>query len=150
LTLALLDREDRRQRFVLDMHGLHGLAQLVLVRVRQQKDRFFAMIHHAVGKAGLIGHDQLNVIVAGMSAAETTVNWLQSMRRSKPMDRMKPARNGAAHGRSIPHALALNVVHIARAAQQLIHSLLAGDGGANDAGCLARVHGLGKSERRTG
>ena len=35
LPLALFDGEDRRQRIVLDVHSAHGLAQLVLVGMRQ-------------------------------------------------------------------------------------------------------------------
>ena len=37
----------------------------VLVGVGEQQDGFFAVIHLAVGKAGLIGDDELNVIFAG-------------------------------------------------------------------------------------
>ena len=53
----------------------------------------------------------------------------------------EPAGNRAAHRGSVPHALALHVVDVARAAQQLVHALLAGNGGANDAGCRMRAHG---------
>ena len=45
--------------------ALDGLAQFVLVGMREKQDRLFAMIHLAVGQAGLIGDDELNVIFAG-------------------------------------------------------------------------------------
>ena len=108
------------------------------------------MIHHAVGKAWLIGHDQLNVIVSRNVGGGDDRELAPIDAAVKADGSDEAARDGTAHGRSMPHAFALNVVHIARPPQQLIHSLLAGDGGANDAGCLARVHGLGKSERPYG
>ena len=46
-------------------HGGHGFAQLVLVGMREQHDGFIAVIHLAIGKAGLIGNDELDVILAG-------------------------------------------------------------------------------------
>ena len=65
LPLALFNREDGRQRIVLDLHRCYRLAQLVLVRMRQQHDRLVAMIHLAVGKARLIRKDELNMILPG-------------------------------------------------------------------------------------
>ncbi len=65
LSLALFDGEDGRQRIVFDVHGVHGFAQLVLVGVREQDDGFVAVIDLAVGEAGLVGDDELDVILAG-------------------------------------------------------------------------------------
>ena len=39
LPLAFFNREDGRQRLVLNLHGCHCFAHLVLVRMRQQHDR---------------------------------------------------------------------------------------------------------------
>ena len=139
------------QRLVLDLHRGHGFAQLVFVRMRQQQDRFVAVIHLAVGQAGLIGHDELNVILAGNIGGGDDGEFAPVDATVKADGANEPARNGAANGGAVPHAFALDVVHIARAAQQLVHAFLAGDGGANDAGFLARAHGFGMPrDRRTG
>ncbi len=47
------------------LHGGSGFAQLVLVGMREQHDGFIAMIDLAVGEAGLIGEDELDVILPG-------------------------------------------------------------------------------------
>ena len=54
-----------RQRIVFDLHCADGFAQFVLVGMREQHDRLLAVVHLAVGKAGLIGDDELNAILAG-------------------------------------------------------------------------------------
>ncbi len=56
---------------------------LVLVRMRKQHNRLVAMVHLAVGQARLIGHNELNVILAGNILRGDNANSLQSMRRSK-------------------------------------------------------------------
>jgi hypothetical protein len=65
LPLALFNGEDRLQRLIFDPHGTNGFTQFVLVRMREEQDGFFAMIHLAVGEAGLIGDDELDAILAG-------------------------------------------------------------------------------------
>ena len=65
LLFAFFDGEDRRQQIVFNVHGAHGFAHLVLVGVRDEQDGFFAVIDLAVGEAGLIGRDHLDLILAG-------------------------------------------------------------------------------------
>ena len=60
LPLALFDGEDRRQRIVFDFHRAERFAQFVLIGMREEQNRFLAMIHLAVGEAGLIRNDELN------------------------------------------------------------------------------------------
>ena len=143
LALALFNGEDRRQRIVFDAHGGDGFAQLVLVRVRKQQDGFIAVVHLAVGEAGLIGKDELNVILAGNVDGGDDGELAPVDARVEVDGANEAARNGAAHRGPVPHAFALDVVDIARAAQQLVHAFFAGDGGANDAGFRARAHGRG-------
>ena len=119
-----------------------GLAQFVLVRMREQNDRLVAVVHLAVGKAGLVGDDELDVILAGNIGGGDDGELAPVDAAVKGDGADEPARNGAAHGGPVPHALALDVVDIARAAQQLVHPFLAGDGGANDAGFRMRAHGV--------
>ncbi len=64
LPLALFDGEDRRQGIVFDLHRTHRLAHSVTVGVGQQHNWLFAVVHPAVGHAGLIGNDQVDVIFA--------------------------------------------------------------------------------------
>ena len=65
LPLTLLNGEEVRQRIVLDLHRAEGFAQFVLIGMREEKNRLLAMIHLAVGEAGLIRNDELNDIFAG-------------------------------------------------------------------------------------
>src|SRR5579872_6580892 len=53
----------------------------------------------------------------------------------------QPTRNRRAYRSPVPHTLALDIVHIARAAQQLIHPFFPEGGGAYDAGFRMRAHG---------
>ena len=142
LPLAVFNRQHRLQRLVFDIHRMHSFAQLVLVSVRQQHNRFFAVVHHAVGQDRLIGVDQLNMIFTrnvgrGYDCEFSPVD--PPIKTNRPD---QPARNRAPNSRAKPHALALNVVQILCAAQQLVDALFSGDGGSNDAGFLARNHGF--------
>ena len=66
LALAFFDGEDRRAAARTQCAQRScGLAQLVLVRVREQHDGLVAVVHLALGEAGLVGNDQLDMIVAG-------------------------------------------------------------------------------------
>ena len=116
----------------------------------EQNDGFIAVIDLAVGEAGLIREDELDVILAGNVGS-------RDHRELVPVDvaavfdfANQAAGNGAAHGRSVPHAVALDVVDIPRAAQQLIDPFLSGDGGADDAGFRMRAHGGKPRSERTG
>ncbi len=125
--LALLDGEDGRQWLILDAHRVHGLAQLVFVWMRQQQNRLVAVVHFPIGEARLIGGDELNEILAwdivGGDDGELC-----------PVDAAvisdganEPARDGTADSGAVPHALPFDVIHIPRAAQQLVQPFLAGD-----------------------
>ena len=141
LPFALFNRENWRQRFIFDTHRSDGLAQLVLVRMGQQDDGLVAMTDYPVREAGLVGEDELNMIFPG------------NIRRGDdckfgPIDALveadganESARNRASHSSPWPHALAVNVVHVTGTTEQLVHSFLAGDGSANDAGFRIRAHG---------
>ena len=116
LLFALLDGEHRGQRIVLDAHRVHGFAQLVPVRMRQEQNRLIAVVHLSIGQARLVGHDELNVILAG------------HIRRGRdgelaPVDAWVELNgaddapwNCAANRRPEPHSFAFHVVHIQRAA----------------------------------
>ena len=108
------------------------------------------MIHLAVGQAGLIGDDELNAILAGNIGGGDDGEFAPVDAAIKSDGANESARNCAAHRGAIPHAFALHVVDVARAAQQLVHPFLAGDGGANDAGFRMRAHGWEAANRRTG
>ncbi len=141
LPLALFDGEDRRQRVVFDAYGGHGLAQFLLARVRQQHDRFLAVVHLPVSKAGLVRNDELDVILAGNIGGGDDSELAPINALIKDDGANEPARDGTANSGAVLHAFAFHVVHIARAAQQLVDSLFAGDGSAYDAGCRMRAHG---------
>ena len=141
LPLAVLYSEDRRQRVVFDVYGGHGLAQFLLARMRQQHNRFLAVIHLPVGKAGLVRNDELDVILAGNIGGRYDSELAPIDARIKDDGANKPARDRTANRGAVRHAIAFHVVHIVRAAQQLVDSLFAGDGSAYDAGCRMRAHG---------
>ena len=65
LPFALFDGEDRRKGIVLDVDGSDGFAQLLLAGMGEQHDGFIAMVHAAVGQAGLIVEDEPDLIFAG-------------------------------------------------------------------------------------
>ena len=67
-----------------------GFAQFVLIGMREEKNWLLAMIHLAVGEAGLIRNDELNDIFAGNVGSGDHRELFQSMRRSKAMERMSP------------------------------------------------------------
>ena len=141
LPLTLLDGEDGRQWFVLDIHRAERFAQLVLIGMREKKDRLLAMIHLAVGEARLIGNDELNNVFAGNVGGGDDGEFAPVDTAVEGDGADEAAGNGAAHRGSIPHALAFHVVDVAGAAHQLVHALFSGNGGANDAGCRMRAHG---------
>ena len=147
LTLALFNGEDRRQRLILDFDRRHGLAQLVFVRMRQQQDGLVAVVDDSVGKAGLIGKDDVDVILAGNIGGGDDCEFVPVDAGIIADGTNESARDGAANGGSEPHALALHVVHVAGAAQQFVHAFLAGDGCSNDAGFRARAHSLDGLDR---
>ena len=132
------------------LHRADGFAQLVLVGMREQHDRLLAVIHLAVGEAGLIGNDELNVVFAGNIGGGDDGELAPVDAAIEGDGADEPARNCAAHRGSVPHAFAFHVVHIAGAAQQLVHAFLSGNGGANDAGCRMRAHGCQSRHCRTG
>ena len=140
LPLTLLDGEEGGSGSYSIFTAPSGFAQFVLVGMREEKNRLLAVIHLAVGEAGLIGNDELNDIFAGNVGSGDD-------RELAPVDAAiegdgadEPAGNGAAHRGSVPHALAFHVIDVARAAHQLVHALFSGNGGANDAGCRMRAH----------
>jgi hypothetical protein len=107
----------------------------------QEDDGFVAVIHLAIGEARLIGKDKLNVIVAGNVGSRNDCEFTPVDVAIESDGANQPARNGAANGRPVPHAVALNVVDITRTAQQFVDPFLSGNGGANDAGFRMGAHG---------
>ena len=132
------------------MHGVHRFAHFVLVGVGDQQDGFFAVIDLAVGKAGLIGHDHLDVVFAGNVGSSDYGEFAPVDCAIEADGADESAGNGAAHRGAVPHAFTLDVVDVARGAPQLIHAFLARDGGADDAVFRRRAHGWGSAKRRTG
>ncbi len=147
LPLALFNCENRRQRIVLHTHTGDRLAQFLLVRVRQQHNRFVAVVYLAIGEARLIGKNELDMIVAG-NISRGDNRELAPVDVAIETDRAnQPAGNAAPHRSAVPHPIAFNVVHIARASQQLVHTFLAGNRDAYDAGFLLRTHRWGASNQ---
>ena len=140
LPFAFFDGEHGGKRFVFDMDGRDSLPQLLLVAMRDQHDGLFAMVYIPVGKTRLIRKDQLDVILAGNIGCGYD-------RKLIPIDlgveRDRPDQSpgdGASDGSAVPHPFAIDVIDVTRATGQLIHALLSGDGGADDAGFRARAH----------
>ena len=147
LLFALFDGEDGRHRIVLNVHGVHGFAHLVSCQDARSAE--WLRRNDSPGRRqGRVDRPRSaeSRFSPGMSAAVTTVNSLQSILRSKPMRADEPARNGAAHRGPMPHAFALDIVDVARCAPQFVHTFLAGNGGANDAGFRMRAHGWGNAQ----
>jgi hypothetical protein len=65
-------------------------ARLLPGGMRDEQNWLLAVIHFAVGQAWRVDDDQMNVILAGTSAAVTTANSLQSALQSKAIQRMVP------------------------------------------------------------
>ena len=65
-------------------------AHLVLVRMRHQHDRFVPVVHFAVGEAGLVGKDELNVIVPGNIGRGNNGKLGPVDASSKKIDRINP------------------------------------------------------------
>ena len=125
--LTFLDGEDWWERIVFDAHSIYGLAQFVLVRMRQQKNRFVAVVHLAVGQAGLIGNDQLNDILAGdvVGGDDGELGPIDAAIIEDGAD--EASWDGTANSCAVPHALAFDVVHIKRAPHYFVRPFLAGD-----------------------
>lgn len=125
--LTVLDGKHCRERIIFNAHRLRCLAQFVLVMMRQQENRFVAVVHFAVGEAGLIGGDQLNDILAGnvVSGDDGELGPIDATIIANGAN--EPPRNGTAHGSAVPHSLAFDVVHIARPSHHFVHPFLAGD-----------------------
>ena len=117
--------------------------------MREEQDRLFAMIHLAISEARLIGDDELDAILAWDVGGGDDCEFAPVDAAVKCDGANQPARNRAAHCGSVPHAVAVDIVHITRAAQQLVHAFLAGNVGANDAGCRRRAHGFRSRFHRT-
>ncbi len=121
--------------------GGDGFAQLLPVGVGEQHDGFIAMIHASVGKAGLVVEDEVNVILAGNVEGGHDGELGPVDARIEVDGANEAARDGAANGGAVPHAFALDVVHIAGAAEQLVDTFFAGDGRA-DNGLAMRVFAI--------
>ncbi len=132
------------------MDSIHRFTDLMLVGVRDEQDRFFAVIDLAVGKAGLIGNDHLDVILAWNIRSRDDGEFNPVDLAIKGDGANDAARDCAANGGSVPHAFTLDVVNITRCASQLVYAFLAGDGGADDAVFRRLAHGWGSAKRRTG
>jgi len=140
LAFAFFNAEDRRQRFIFNLHRGNGFAQLVLVRVSKQHNCFVTVIHLSVCEAGLIGNNELNVVCSGNVGGGDDGKFRPVNISAKCNGAYESARNRATDGGAVPHAFAFNVVHVPRAAKQLVHALFARDGSAYDAGCRMRAH----------
>jgi hypothetical protein len=116
----------------------------------QEYNGFVAVIHFAIGETRLIGKDELNVIVAGDVGSSDNGEFAPVNVSIEANRANQAAWNGAADGRPMPHAFALDVVNVPGAAQQFVDPFLSGDGGANDAGFRMRAHVGKASDQRTG
>ena len=63
--LAFFDGVDGGCGLIADLDGRHRGCQGVPIGMRQQQDRLFRMIHHSIGQAGLVIHDERDDIAAG-------------------------------------------------------------------------------------
>ena len=61
----ILDGENRGQRFDFDADRAAGFFQEIFVRMREEYDGLFGMIHEFVREAGLIVDDQRDAVFAG-------------------------------------------------------------------------------------
>ena len=122
------------------MNRAHGVPQLVFVGVRDEKDGFVAVIYLSIGEAGLVGNDELNMIFAGDVGGGDDCELAPVDSTVKADGANETTGNGAANRRTVPHALALDVVYVDSAAQQFVCSFLAGSGSADDAGFCNRAH----------
>ena len=85
------------------------------------------MVHLPVSKARLIGNDELNVIVAGNIGGGHHRKLAPVNPAIKADGANQSARNCAANRQPVPHAFAFDIVHITRAAQQLVHPFFSGE-----------------------
>ena len=124
----------------IDANGGGGFSQLLPVGMREQHDGFIAVIDVSVGEAGLVIEDELDVVLAGDVKGGDD-------REFRPVDAGievdgadETARYGAANCGAVPEALEVEIVEIARAAEQLVDALFARDGSADDASWGSRIH----------
>ncbi len=113
----------------------------MFVGMGEEQDRLLAMIHLTVGQAGLVSDDKLDAILAGNVGCRDDCKFGPVDAAIKSDGADESARDGTTHCGAVPHSLALNVVDITCAAQQLLHAFLAGNRSANDAGCRGPAHG---------
>ena len=64
LVFALFNGENGWKQLVFNPHRVHGLRDLVFVRMSKEQDRFVAVINLSIGKAGLVGIDELDLVFA--------------------------------------------------------------------------------------
>src|SRR5581483_2095637 len=113
-------------------------------------DRFIAVIYASIGEAGLIGHDELDVIFAGHVSRGHDGELTPVDARIKRDGTDDAARNGAAHRGPMPQAFALEIVYVARPAHEFVYTLFARDSRANNTGCCMRAHDSGCPKFRMG
>jgi len=111
----------------------------VPVRVRQQKNRLFGVIHEPVGQTRLIVGDESNDIFAGDVFGGDDHEFVPGDSGAKCNFPNLAARNLAAHGRTVKHVGKRHIVDVLRLPRDFVSSLFARDGYSNDAFTCHRV-----------
>ena len=124
----ILDRENRGQRFDVDLHRAPRFLQQILVRMRQQDDRFFGMVDEFGGEAGLIVHDQRDFVLAGNVGGRDDREFVPGNAVAVANAADAPARDAAAHGHAVDHVRKGEVVHVLGAAGDFFAPLFPQDG----------------------
>src|SRR6516164_3027477 len=91
----------------------------------QKQNRFFCMIHDAIGKARLIVVDQGDVIVAGDIFCGNYDEFVPRHLGAKGDLPDSSSRNAAAHGRPVDHVRKSEIVDVAGVTGDLITAFLA-------------------------
>jgi len=148
---TFLNREHGGERLVVDADGCDGGWEPVFVRMGEQDDGLFGMIDDGVGEAGLVGKDELDVVVAWNVGGGDEDEF-------RPVDggvvvdgEDASAWDGTADGCAVPEAGPGEVVDVLGTASDLGEALFAELRGADDAGCGGAGHGVfGEAPVRTG
>ncbi len=106
-------REDAGKWFDLDSHRSPGFFQKIFVGMREQQNRFFGVIDHSVGQAGLVVDQQRDTVFARDILCLDDGELVPGNAISEMNAANSPAGNRAANRDAVQHVGKCQVVDVA-------------------------------------
>ncbi len=121
----IFDREDAGEWFDFDVHGSASLFEQILVRMREEQNRLFGVIHSLGSEAGLVIDEQSDAVFPGNIFCLDDGELVPGDAVSETNGSNAPASEGAANRDPVQHVRKCEVVDVLRAARDFLASLFA-------------------------